>query len=147
MWTSVRDLFAKAPSFKISQNCDGRNYRSSWDASHLSSNGGGFLDVLEAFCSTGRPDHRGALTVCHMDVRAGEWRDNRWNLSIWNPSKNPLCHTLTWLLGLPWSICFHFGCTRSDLNKFSKCDDLMWQYSAKTHVNSYEKLLFIFYTI
>lgn len=51
---------------------EGRNYRSSGDAGRLSSNGGGFLDVPEAFCSTGRPDHRGALTVCHLDVRAGE---------------------------------------------------------------------------
>lgn len=70
-----------------SLRCGGRNYRSSGDAGRLGSNRCGFLNVLKAFCSTGRPDHGVPCAVRHLDVRAGERQDNRSNHSRRTPSK------------------------------------------------------------
>lgn len=110
MWTSVRDY-------------DGRNYRSSGDASRLSSNGGGFLDVPEAFCSTGRPDHRGALAVCHLDVRAGELMGQSMKPFHLESIKNPFISHADMAASL--HVKHSLRLWTHKVNKSSKCDYLM----------------------
>lgn len=74
-WGHREDRLHQSKQLETSLECAGRNYRSSRDASCLSSNWCGFLDVLKSFCSAGRPDHGVPCAVCHLDVRAGERQD------------------------------------------------------------------------
>lgn len=59
-----------------------RDYRGGGDPSRLGGDGRGFLDVLKAFCPTGRPDHGGPGAVGHLDVCAGPRQDNQSNPDI-----------------------------------------------------------------
>lgn len=53
-----------------------RTYRSSRKACSLSSDWCRLLNILEALCSTGRPDHRLSRAVCQLDVCAGTGQDS-----------------------------------------------------------------------